>query len=107
MICMVRGERMQLLIFENSPGIILKAQRYLSRQDTWYATMDDANARTLVARGDVDTIVVRRCHKQRLLRALGIETIEGMPGGRQIIVLPRLGCGVTLRKYLRSQQSRV
>jgi len=39
---------MQLLIFENSPGFILKAQRYLSKRDTWYATMDDDNTRVLV-----------------------------------------------------------
>jgi len=44
----VQGERIQLLIFENSPGLILNAQRYLSKRDTWFATMDDDNTRVLV-----------------------------------------------------------
>ncbi len=98
---------MKLLLFENSPRMILRTQKYLTSRDTWYATMDETQAKALVVNEEVDVIVVRKCHEQALWRALGNRWTEGMPGGRQVIVLPRMGGGIYLRRYMRSQQSRV
>ncbi len=98
---------MKLLLFENSPRIILKTQKYLTSLDVWYATMDATQTRDLVVKKAVDVIMVRKCHEELLWQALGNRWTEGMPGGRQIIVLPRLGCGIYLRRYMRSQPSPV
>ncbi|HNW60887.1 MAG TPA: hypothetical protein PKI62_14500 [bacterium] len=96
---------MKLLLFENSPRMILKMQKYLTSQDTWYATMDTTQTRDLVVKEAVDVIVVRKCHEELLWQALGNRWTEGMPGGRQVVVLPRMGSGIYLRRYMRSQQS--
>lgn len=96
---------MNILFFEDSPNLILRAQKQLAPQDQWYATMDASHARALVMQGDVEVIVVRRCHLHDLTHALGFGPGEGTPGGMQIVMLPSFSRMRFLCSYLRSQQS--
>jgi len=93
---------MKLLMFEDSPEMILAMQKMMTNEDRWYATCDAVHTRALVMRGDADVIVVRRCHLRQLLHGLGRGPGEGMPGGRQIVVLPMFGSTRFFQRYLRS-----
>ncbi len=93
---------MKLLMFEDSPEMILALQKMMTNEDRWYATCDAVHARALVMQGDADVIVVRRCHLRQLMHGLGCGPGEGMPGGRPIVVLPMIGSTRFLQRYLRS-----
>lgn len=93
---------MKFLLFDNSPRFILAAQRWMAKSDLWYATMDQRQVRTLLAQAAIDVIIVRKLNRKELWRVLGPQKTEGMPGGRQIVTLPRWGGGFFLRRYLRT-----